>query len=56
MKELKDTSEYTKQELESAVYSAKYILEDVNPEKLAEACGLPMGVIVAALENILKEK
>ena len=34
-------------------HSARYILEDANPEKLAEACGLPMGVIVAALENIL---
>lgn len=33
--------------------SARYILEDANPEKLAEACGLPLGVIVAALENIL---
>lgn len=34
-------------------HSARYILEDANPEKLAEACGLPLGVIVAALENIL---
>lgn len=34
-------------------YSAGYILEDANPEKLAEACGLPLGVITAALEIIL---
>jgi ssDNA-binding Zn-finger/Zn-ribbon topoisomerase 1 len=34
-------------------HSARYILEDANPERLAEACGLPLGVIVAALENIL---
>ena len=33
--------------------SARYILEDANPEKLAEACGLPLGVITAALKNIL---
>ena len=34
-------------------HSARYILEDANPEKLADACGLPLGVITAALENIL---
>ena len=34
-------------------HSARYILEDANPEKLAEACGLPLGVIVEALKNIL---
>lgn len=33
-------------------HSARYILEDANPEKLADACGLPLGVIVSALENI----
>jgi hypothetical protein len=33
--------------------SARYILEDANPENLAEACGLPLGVITAALKNIL---
>jgi acetoin utilization deacetylase AcuC-like enzyme len=36
-------------------HSTHYILEDANPEKLAKACGLPIGVIVAALENILPE-
>jgi hypothetical protein len=34
-------------------HSARYILEDANPEKLADACGLPLGVIVEALKNIL---
>jgi hypothetical protein len=34
-------------------HSARYILADANPEKLAEACGLPLGVITAALKNIL---
>jgi hypothetical protein len=34
-------------------HSARYILEDANPEKLAESCGLPLGVITAALKNIL---
>ena len=36
------------------MHSARYILEDADPEKLADACGLPLGVIVAALENILQ--
>ncbi len=56
MKHLKCITEFTKEELEEAVYSAQYILEDANLEKLENATGLPMGVIVAALENILKEK
>ena len=33
-------------------HSVRYILEDANPEKLAEACGLPLGVITAALKII----
>lgn len=33
-------------------HSARYILDDANPEKLAEACGLPLGVIVEAIKNI----
>lgn len=36
-------------------HSARYILEDANPEKLAEACGLPLGVITAALQTILPQ-
>lgn len=39
-----------------AQHSAQYILEDVNPEKLADVTGLPMGVITAALRNILKDR
>jgi len=34
-------------------HSARYILADANPEKLAEACGLPIEVITAALRIIL---
>ena len=34
-------------------HSARYILEDANPEKLAEACGLPLGVITVVLKTIL---
>lgn len=37
-------------------HSARFILEDANPEKLAEACGLPLGVIVAAFEIILPKE
>ena len=41
---------------ESAIHSARYILEDVNTEKLAEITGLPMGVITAAFANIFVSK
>jgi len=44
---------------DKALYSARYILEDLNSEKgmeqLAELSGLPMGVIVSAFENIFNE-
>jgi hypothetical protein len=36
-------------------YSARYILEDADPKTLAEVCNLPLGVITAALRNILEE-
>ena len=39
---------------EAAIYSARYILEDANLEKLEHATGLPMGVIVEAMKNIFK--
>lgn len=39
---------------EAAIYSAQYILEDANLEKLEHATGLPMGVIVEAMKNIFK--
>lgn len=35
------------------VHSARFILSDADPEKLADACGLPLGVITAALRNIV---
>jgi hypothetical protein len=38
-----------------AAHSAFYILEDADPEKLAEVCGLPYGVITAALKNIIPQ-
>lgn len=37
-------------------HSARYILEDVPPHRLAEVCGLPLGVIVSALENFFPEE
>ncbi len=39
-----------------AMHSARYILEDADPEKLADVCGLPLGVIIAALKNIFPER
>jgi hypothetical protein len=44
---------------EKALHSTRYILEDLNHEKgwekMAEITGLPMGVIVAAFQNIFPE-
>lgn len=39
-------------DLRCKLYSARYILEEITPENLQKKSGLPMGVIVAALENI----
>lgn len=39
-----------------AIHSARYILEDVSMEKLAEISGLPLGVISAAFDNIFVTK
>ena len=39
-----------------AIHSARYILEDVCMEKLAEISGLPLGVISAAFDNIFVTK
>lgn len=41
---------------QSAIHSARYILEDLSMEKLAEITGLPMGVIAAAFDNIFVSK
>lgn len=48
-----DMSEWQRQ---CAIGSARYILEDVSMEKLAEITGLPMGVIAAAFDNIFVSK
>ena len=43
-----------------AIHSARYILEDLNYEEgreaVAKLTGLPMGVIIAAFENIFNEE
>jgi hypothetical protein len=52
---IKPTDQLTDQEKISAIGSARFILEDVCMEKLAEASGLPTGVIAAAFDNIFKE-
>jgi hypothetical protein len=39
-----------------AIHSARYILEDVSMEKMAEISGLPLGVITAAFDNIFIDK
>ena len=49
----------TNEQNEMAAGSARYILEDLNEsgrEKLAELTGLPLGVIIAAWENIFPER
>ncbi len=38
---------------EKAAYSARLLLEDVDPQALATLTGIPEGVVIAALENIL---
>ena len=39
--------------LREQLHSARYILEEISRETLAIESGLPMGVIVSAMENIL---
>lgn len=39
---------------EVALYSARYILEDITPEAFSTITGIPLGVIVSAFENIFK--
>ena len=60
LKEFKELNEIDSPDLESkfqdAVYSAQYILEDLNEinsqKALADRTGLPLGVIVDAFDNI----
>ncbi len=39
-----------------AIHSARYILEEVSMERMAEISGLPLGVIAAAFDNIFIDK
>jgi hypothetical protein len=39
--------------LREQLHSARYILQEISRETLAIESGLPMGVIVSAMENIL---
>lgn len=41
---------------QSAIHSARYILEDMSMEDIHRATGLPMGVIAAAFDNIFVSK
>lgn len=46
--------EFSTWEKDQAIHSARYILEDVSFEAIAEASGLPLGVINAAFRNIFQ--
>lgn len=48
----KSFDDMTEWEKEEAIYSARYILEDASIKKIADATGLPEGVISAAFKNI----
>ena len=39
--------------LREQLHSARYLLEECGPRQLAEISGLPEGVVVSAMENIL---
>jgi hypothetical protein len=53
---IKPIDEMSDWQRESAIHSARYILEDVSMEKLAAITGLPMGVISAAFKIIFVSK
>jgi hypothetical protein len=44
--------DFSSLEKDNAIHSARYILEDVSIETMAEITGLPEGVINAAFRNI----
>jgi regulator of replication initiation timing len=51
-----DENAYLRKEntrLRDQLHSARYMLEETTPEKMAEITGLPLGVTVSALANIL---
>lgn len=50
----KSYEEMTDDERMFAIHSARYILEYISMEEIVKASGLPMGVVVAAYENIFK--
>lgn len=49
---IKYLDEMTNEDLLFAVGSARFILEDLSIEKLAEVTGMPAGVIASAFDNI----
>lgn len=46
----------SEEDLRFAVGSARFILEDISIEKLADLSGLPEGVIAVAFDNIFIKK
>ena len=42
--------------MQDQLHSARYMLEETTPEKMAEITGLPLGVTVSAMENILSNE
>ncbi len=53
---VKPIDEMSEWERIKAIGSARYILEDVSMEKLAEITGFPMGLISAAFKIIFVSK
>lgn len=49
---MKNISCLSSEEMEAAVYSARFILEEISKEKFAELTGLPIGVVAAAYDAI----
>lgn len=54
MENIKPYEDMTDDDRWQAIYSARYILEDVSMDEIMKASGLPMGVIVAAWKNIFR--
>lgn len=55
MENIKPYEDMTDDDRWQAIGSARFILEDVSMEKMAEVSGLPLGVIVAAYRNIFRD-
>lgn len=56
IEQVKNYKDMTEWQRESAIYSARYILEDLDMQRLSDISGLPMGVISAAFKNIFLHK